>query len=386
MHGDLTFEPGVKYGLAFSGGVDSAYLLAEMVRRGVDVKAYMVKTAFQSTQDLDDAREVAAQTGAEFETIRANVLLRDEICENPPDRCYHCKRFIFGTILEHMAADGRTVLVDGTNATDNPARRPGFRALAELGVVSPLRLANYTKDDVREESDKLGLFTASKPSFACYAVHVPEGERITASSLGKVILGDAAPFEFINGGRRVIFSAPHNTVHVREGRLKAAEIDTGLIVRQLNEGWGFPVFIKTGDADDDPNFGEQSAYRDELARLVEQTGAVAVVDLHEMISAHDLLAEVGTGLGGNLCGHEGLADAASRCLVESGIETVGIDVTYKARGSHTVSSSISDRCAIPCLQIELNSRMFLPRLSEYRPATVTAALAEVGKMLERELA
>lgn len=385
MLDDLTFDMDTRYGLAFSGGVDSSYLLAEMVRRGVDVKAYFVKTAFQSPDDLDDAREMAARLAVPFETIRADVLSHDEICANPSDRCYHCKRFIFGNILEHMAADGRTVLVDGTNATDSPARRPGFRALAELGVRSPLREAGYTKDDVREESRKLGLFTADKPNFACYAVHVPEGERITASALGKVVLGDAEPYEFINGARRVIFSAPHGTVHVRDGRLKPAETDTGIIARELNDGWGFPVLIKTGNADDDPNFCEQSAYRDELAKRVEEFGAVAIVDVHQMVHQHGVLVDIGTGHGENLWGKEQLVRAIEQQFEEAGISPVGIDSKFAAAGAHTVSADISHRCGIPCFQLELNSSMFLPRLPEYCPAKVTQVLAEIGKMLEREL-
>lgn len=184
--GELTFDHEARYGLAFSGGCDSSYLLAAMVRAGVDVKAYMVKTAFQADFEVDDARRVVEETGADFELIEADVLSHEEICENPWDRCYHCKRFIFGTVLDCMAKDGRTVLVDGTNASDDPARRPGFRALAELGVVSPLREAGLTKDDVRARSRAIGLSTADKPSFSCYATKVPERMRITQEGLARV--------------------------------------------------------------------------------------------------------------------------------------------------------------------------------------------------------
>lgn len=90
---------------------------------------------------------------------------------------------VFGTILEHMERDGRTVLLDGTNASDREDRRPGFRAIREKGVVSPLRAGGLTKEMVREQSEKLGLPTAHKPSYACYAVHVGEGRAITPESL-----------------------------------------------------------------------------------------------------------------------------------------------------------------------------------------------------------
>lgn len=181
----LRFEPGVRYGLAFSGGCDSACLLAEMLDAGVDVKAYLVKTAFQADFELEDARIVAESLGTDFEVVEADILAADDVCANPPDRCYRCKRFIFGAILERMARDGRTVLVDGTNATDDPARRPGFRALEELGVVSPLRAAGWTKEDVRERSRERGLLTADKPNFSCFATKVPADERITSAALAR---------------------------------------------------------------------------------------------------------------------------------------------------------------------------------------------------------
>ena len=181
----LRFEPGVRYGLAFSGGCDSACLLAEMLDAGVDVKAYLVKTVFQADFELEDARLVADALGTDFEVVEADVLAADDVCANPPDRCYRCKRFIFEGILERMARDGRTVLVDGTNATDDPARRPGFRALEELGVVSPLRAAGWTKEDVRERSRERGLLTADKPNFSCFATKVPAGERITSAALAR---------------------------------------------------------------------------------------------------------------------------------------------------------------------------------------------------------
>ena len=81
------------------------------------------------------------------------------------------------------AGDGFPVLADGTNASDDPARRPGFRALAEQGVASPLRRAAMTKEAVRAASRRLGLFTADKPRFSCLAAHVPTGEPITAARL-----------------------------------------------------------------------------------------------------------------------------------------------------------------------------------------------------------
>lgn len=174
-----------RFGLAYSGGCDSTYLLATALEVGCDVQPYLVRTAFQPPCEIEDAQRFAAEHDIDLAIIDADVLAQHDICANPPDRCYACKRFIFSTILARMRQEGYSVLADGTNVSDNPERRPGFRALAELGVVSPLRRAGMEKDDVRAASREIELFTADKPSFSCLAVHVPEGAPITADALAR---------------------------------------------------------------------------------------------------------------------------------------------------------------------------------------------------------
>lgn len=201
----LDLDRDIRYGLAFSGGVDSSLLLALMVESGLDVVAYTVSTAFQPQFENDDARGVAALLGARHEVVDVDVLAHADVCANPTDRCYLCKRIIFGTILDHMGRDGRAVLVDGTNATDDPARRPGFRALAELGVRSPLREAGLAKDAIRELSRARGLPTAEKPSFSCYATHVPAGEPITERSLATAAVSADAEAATWSSRRAALF-------------------------------------------------------------------------------------------------------------------------------------------------------------------------------------
>lgn len=187
----LLREP--KLAAAFSGGCDSSLLLAAAKLAGCEVHAYLVKTAFQPAFELADARAVADALDVPLTVVEADVLADGAICANPPDRCYRCKRFIFQEVRAAAAADGFTVIVDGTNASDDPARRPGFKALAEAGVVSPLRRAGMTKANVRhvlaglEERFGLapGALMAAKPSFPCLAVYVPEGEPITEASLAE---------------------------------------------------------------------------------------------------------------------------------------------------------------------------------------------------------
>lgn len=172
-----------RVGLAFSGGCDSAYLLSVLLDAGVTVTSYLVRSAFQMPFELHDAKDIARDLGTSIEVIELDVLAQPEVIANTNKRCYHCKRFIFSSIRDRMSKDGLTVLVDGTNASDDPARRPGFKALLELGVLSPLRLAGLTKDEIRKASKVRGLFTAQKPNFSCLATQVEENVPLTEKRL-----------------------------------------------------------------------------------------------------------------------------------------------------------------------------------------------------------
>ena len=186
------FERHPKCALAFSGGTDSALLLCEARRLGADVKAYFVKGPFQPQFELEDARRLAKELGAEMEVIETDVLALPEVAENGPRRCYYCKRAIFSLIFERARRDGYETVIDGTNASDQVDDRPGMQAIAELGVLSPLRMCGVTKAQVRELSAEAGLFTARKPSYACLATRVPTGTAITREALGKVERGEEA--------------------------------------------------------------------------------------------------------------------------------------------------------------------------------------------------
>lgn len=169
--------------LAFSGGVDSAYLLYAAVKCGADIHAYYVNSAFQPRFELEDAKRLASQLGAAMTVIDTDVLCRGEVDANPPDRCYHCKRIIFQTIMDRAAKDGYSTLMDGTNASDDAGDRPGMRALRELAVLSPLRECGLSKEEIRRRSKEAGLFTWNKPAYACLATRIPAGEAITKEKL-----------------------------------------------------------------------------------------------------------------------------------------------------------------------------------------------------------
>lgn len=179
------FRDNPKAALAFSGGVDSAYLLYAARHAGADVRAYYVKSAFQPQFELRDAEKLAAELDAEMTVLEADVLCDERVAANPPDRCYYCKRVIFTMITEAARRDGYALLLDGTNASDDLNDRPGVRALRELSVRSPLRECGLAKDEIRRLSREAGLFTWDKPAYACLATRIPTGMPITAERLAR---------------------------------------------------------------------------------------------------------------------------------------------------------------------------------------------------------
>ena len=177
------FEEHPRVAIAFSGGVDSAYLLYAASKYAKEVRAYYVKSEFQPQFELDDALKLAEELNADVKVINLSVLTNPDVCENPANRCYYCKRTIFSEITRAAREDGFYVLLDGTNASDDIADRPGTKALAALSVLSPLRECGLTKTEIRRLSKEAGLFTWNKPAYACLATRTPTGEKITAEKL-----------------------------------------------------------------------------------------------------------------------------------------------------------------------------------------------------------
>lgn len=177
------FNKNKRIALAFSGGVDSAYLLYMGSICGCDIHAYYVKSAFQPQFELDDALRLAGQLGVPMTVLPVDTLADPLISKNPSDRCYHCKRRIFTRIMEAARADGYELLIDGTNASDDASDRPGMKALLEMSVRSPLRECGLAKEKIRKLSKEAGLFTWDKPSYACLATRIPAGTEITYEKL-----------------------------------------------------------------------------------------------------------------------------------------------------------------------------------------------------------
>ena len=133
------FNQNPKVAVAFSGGVDSAFLLYAAKKYAKEVRSYYVRSQFQPRFEYEDALKLASELGVPLSVIELDVLSDSKVCANPPNRCYFCKKVIFSSIIKHASEDGFSVLLDGTNASDNASERPGMAALEELKVLSPLR-------------------------------------------------------------------------------------------------------------------------------------------------------------------------------------------------------------------------------------------------------
>ena len=176
-----------KVALGFSGGVDSSYLLYAGIKYGADIKPYFVKGPFQPEFERQDVLRMAEFLHIDnLAIVEANPLADARVVQNDQLRCYYCKQRVFGLIKELAARDGYKVLIDGTNASDDLADRPGFKALQEMQVLSPLLQAGLTKAEIRRRSQEAGLFTWDKPSYACLATRIPTGCPLELSTLQKV--------------------------------------------------------------------------------------------------------------------------------------------------------------------------------------------------------
>lgn len=180
--------------LAFSGGVDSSYLLYAGLKWAEKLGVYYVKSPFQPEFEYRDALRLAKELGASVTVLTADPLSDPQVAANPANRCYYCKKVIMSTIKAAAARDGFDLIIDGTNASDDISDRPGFKALGEEGVLSPLRTCGITKAKLRELSREAGLFTWNKPAYACLATRIPTGETITADKLQAVEHGEDALF------------------------------------------------------------------------------------------------------------------------------------------------------------------------------------------------
>lgn len=235
MNLEMFFQKYPKVALAFSGGVDSAYLLYAALQSGAQVRAYYVKSAFQPQFELDDARRLAEQCHADLCVLELDVLADSQVTANPANRCYYCKKRIFTAIQEAARRDGFSVLLDGTNASDDAGDRPGMRALTELDVRSPLRECGLTKEEIRRLSKEAGLFTWNKPAYACLATRIPSGTVITAGALWTTETAENFLFSLGFTDFRIRMTGKTAKIQLPENQLERAIAQRKEIVGELKK-------------------------------------------------------------------------------------------------------------------------------------------------------
>lgn len=174
---------------AFSGGVDSALLLRaahEALPGGV--LAVTFATPYTPRDEVEEALAMARELGVEHRVVELPVP--DELRDNPPERCYICKRLLFGRLIDMAKAAGIGHVLDGSNLDDLSDHRPGRKAIEELGVESPLLDAGMTKRDIRGLSRELGLPTWNRPAGACLLTRLPHGTTVDETALARIDAGE----------------------------------------------------------------------------------------------------------------------------------------------------------------------------------------------------
>ena len=173
--------------VAFSGGVDSSLMLRlcceAAKQKGTKVYAVTMQTGLHPHGDVDIARRVAEEAGAEHQVIKLNELDEAGIRDNPLDRCYRCKRLLFAKLLGKAEQLGATYVIEGTNESDLHVYRPGIKALKELGILSPLAKFEIAKPEVRQMAAELGVSVARRASTPCMVTRFPYNTRLTYEDL-----------------------------------------------------------------------------------------------------------------------------------------------------------------------------------------------------------
>ncbi len=182
--------------VALSGGVDSALLLVLAKEAGLEVHAATVLSEFTPAAEIMTAKNFAESCGILWHPIKISILEYSEIQNNPPERCYLCKKIIMQEMKKIAASLGLEAVYDGTHADDIAAgNRPGVQALKELGIISPFADAGVSKAKILEEAVRRNI--SSPPPSACLATRIPHGTQLTAEALAIV---DAAETTLRNGG------------------------------------------------------------------------------------------------------------------------------------------------------------------------------------------
>lgn len=180
--------------VAFSGGVDSSLLLKtaciNAVKNGTKVFAVTMHTTLHTMNEIESSKETAGEVGAEHLIISVDELKEAGIENNPVERCYLCKKYLFQKMKDKAESLGVKIILDGTNEDDLHMFRPGLRALKELEIKSPLAESDFSKTNVRKLAEEYRLSVSKKPSTPCLATRFPYGSRLSYEEMKKVEKGE----------------------------------------------------------------------------------------------------------------------------------------------------------------------------------------------------
>jgi uncharacterized protein len=171
--------------IAYSGGVDSTFLLyAAKEALGHNVKAVTINSPYIAKWEIEEAKEFTQKIGIEHEFIDVDIV--DAIKDNPTNRCYLCKKYIFQKIKEKAENEQYRYIIDGTNFDDIKDYRPGMKALKELEIISPLLICEITKSDIRKMAKDKKLEIWNKPAYACLLTRLPHNTIIEDTTLTRI--------------------------------------------------------------------------------------------------------------------------------------------------------------------------------------------------------
>lgn len=219
--------------LGFSGGVDSTFLMA--VAYQVLGDRLMAVTAFSPLmprRELDECINTARGMGADHRLVEIDPFIIPGFAENPPDRCYFCKRHIFSKIWDLANHEGIINLADGSNLDDLQDYRPGMRALQELEIMSPLLEAGLNKSDIRQLSRDMGLDAWDKPAAACLASRFPYGNAIDLEQLVRVEQAEDWLCEY--GFRQVRVRVHQDLARIEVGRAERQRLADEKVMDEIN--------------------------------------------------------------------------------------------------------------------------------------------------------
>lgn len=216
--------------VAFSGGVDSTFLLKVCldVLGRENVLAFIGASPIHPERETQDAVNIARELGVEFVVVSTSEMENTNFTSNTRERCYHCKSGLIDQIKGDAKSRGIIHIVEGSNLDDEKDFRPGSRAVAEKGIMSPLRAAGLTKQEIRDLSGILNLPTHDKPSFACLASRIPYGTTITKDILKKIELSE----EFI---KSLGLKQARVRYHGHIARIEVEDTDVSTVIERRSE-------------------------------------------------------------------------------------------------------------------------------------------------------